>query len=66
MLPRINSQQRLELSYNRVLVGICADLDLSCLSVLDKPCPTAALDTGERGVKFGLEVGEGAVGGFDC
>lgn len=65
MLPSINPQQRLVLSYDRVLVRICADLDLSRLGVLDEPGPAAALDAGERGVEFGLEGGEGAVGGFD-
>lgn len=66
MLPSINTQQRRVLSYNGVLVRIGADLDLAGLVVLNQPGPAAALDAGERGVKFGLEVGEGAVGGFDC
>jgi len=66
MLPRINAQQRCVFSNNRVLVGICADLDLTSLVVLDEPGPAAALDTGECGVEFGLEVRKGAVGGFNC
>jgi hypothetical protein len=66
MLPSIDAQQRCVLSYDRVLVGIRADLDLAGFVVLNEPGPTAALDAGECSVEFGLEVGEGAVGGFDC
>jgi hypothetical protein len=55
MLPSINTQQRRELAYNEVLIGICADQDLSRLVVLDQPGPAAALDTGERSIKLGLK-----------
>jgi hypothetical protein len=66
MLPHINTQQRHELAYNRVLDGICADQALAGLVVLGEPGPAAALDTGQRGVELGLEGGEVFVGGFDC
>jgi hypothetical protein len=66
MLPSINTQEWCELSNHWVLVGICSDKHLSCLVVFYKPCPTTALDSCKRGIEFGLEIGEGAVGGFDC
>lgn len=65
MLPSIDTQQRCVLSYNWVLVGICADLDLTSLVVLDEPCPSTALDTCEGSVEFGLEGREIAVAGLD-
>lgn len=66
MLPSINTQQRCEFANDGILVGICADEDLTGLVVLDKPCPATALDTCQCGVEFGLEGGEVAVAGFDC
>ncbi len=65
MLPSINTEQWSVLSNNRVLVGICADLDLACLGVLHEPCPAASLDTGKSSIEFGLERGEVAVAGFN-
>jgi hypothetical protein len=65
MLPRIDAQQRRELTHDRVLIGICADQDLTGLVVFDEPGPSAALDTGKRGVELGLEGGEVLVGGFN-
>lgn len=46
MLPSINTQQWCELSNDRVLVGICANSNLTSLIVLYQPSPTTALDTG--------------------
>ena len=66
MLPSINTQQRRILAHNRILIRICSNLNLSCLVILDQPCPATTLDTGESGVEFGLERGEIAVRGFDC
>ena len=60
MLPRINAQQRPELSHNRVLVRVGLDADGAGLGVLDQPRPAGALDAGEGGVHFGLEVVERA------
>ena len=65
MFPSIHAQQRRELPHHRVLIGICADLNLTRLIVLHKPCPATALDTGQRSVEFSFEGGEIAVGGFD-
>jgi len=65
VLPSINTQQWCVLSNNRVLVGICADLNLSSLVVLDEPCPSTTLDTCKGCVELGLEGGEIAVAGFD-
>lgn len=39
MFPSINTQKWLELSHDRVLVGIGLDRDPSRLSVLDQPGP---------------------------
>lgn len=66
MLPSINTQQRRVLSNNWVLVGICADLDLASLVVLDEPRPSTALNTSKGGVEFSLKGGEIAVAGLDC
>ena len=66
MLPSINTQQWSILAHDGILVGICANLDLSRLVVLDQPCPPAALNAREGRVEFSLEGSEIAVGGFDC
>jgi len=65
MLPSINTQQRGVFSNNRVLIGICADLNLASLVVLDEPRPSTALDTCQCGVELCLEGREIAVAGFD-
>ena len=65
MLPSIDTQQRRELAYDRVLVGICTDQDLTSFVVFDEPGPAAALDTCESGVELCFEGGEIAVAGFD-
>jgi hypothetical protein len=65
MLPSINTQQWGELAYNRILVCICADQDLTRFVVFDEPGPAAALDTGERGIEFALEGGEVFVAGLN-
>ena len=66
MLPRVNTQKWRVLAHNRVLVGVRPDLDLARLAVLDKPRPSAPLDTCQRGVELGLEGCEVAVGCLDC
>jgi hypothetical protein len=65
MLPRINSQNRPELSHYRVLVRIRPNLDTSRLSVLDQPRPATALDARERRVELLLECVEAAVAVVD-
>lgn len=66
MLPSINTQQWCVLANNRILVGICANLDLSSLVILYEPCPSASLDTSEGGVELCLEGGEVAIGCLNC
>ena len=66
MLPRINTQKWCVLADHRILVGIRPDLDLAGLIVLDKPCPSAPLDTCQRGVELGLEGRKVAIGCLDC
>lgn len=44
MLPSVNAQQRLELSYHRVLICIRPHLQRSRLRILDQPSPPAALN----------------------
>lgn len=55
MLPRIDAQERRELAHHGVLVGIRPDQNLARLVVLDKPRPSAPLDTRQRCVELGLE-----------
>jgi hypothetical protein len=47
------------------LIGICADLNLASLVVLDEPRPSTALDTCQCRVELGFERGEIAVAGFN-
>ena len=56
MLPCINTQQGLVSSNHRVLIGKGLDGDVSCLSVLDQPSPTAALDSGQSSIELLLHV----------
>lgn len=56
MLPSINSQQWFKLANHRILVGICLDTNVSSLSVLDKPCPTTALNASQSSVEFLLHI----------
>ena len=65
MFPRVNTEQGSELPNDRVLVGICPDLDVARLCVLHQPCPATALDAGEGGVELLLERIEAAVAGVD-
>ena len=61
MLPRINPQQRPELSHHCILIRISLDPNGSGLRVLDQPRPARALDPSERGVEFLLQGVEAAV-----
>ena len=65
MLPSIHTQQRRILAHNRILISICANLNLASLVILNKPCPATALDTCQCGVELSFERGEIAVGGLD-
>lgn len=65
MLPSINTKQRNVSADNRILVGVCLDLNLTGLGVLDQPSPTRTLDTGEGGIELVLEAGEVSIEGFD-
>lgn len=65
MFPRIDTQQGLVPANDRVLVGIGLDGDVSCLSVLDQPGPTAALDSGESGVELLLQVFQASICALD-
>jgi hypothetical protein len=65
MLPRINAQQRPELSDHRILIRISLDADRARLRILHQPRPARTLDTGERGVEFFFQGVEVAVGGVD-
>jgi hypothetical protein len=65
MLPSIDSQNRSELSYHRVLVRIRPNLHASRLCILDQPRPTTALDACKRRVEFLLERVEAAVAVVD-
>jgi hypothetical protein len=65
MLPSINTQQRGVFSNNWVLIGICADLNLTSFVVLDEPRPSTALDTCQCRIELSLEGREIAVAGFD-
>lgn len=55
VLPSIHTQNWAELAHDRILVGICLDLDAARLCILDQPCPTATLDTRQRRVELLLE-----------
>ena len=65
MLPRINAQQRPELSHHRILVRVRLDPNRTGLRVLDQPRPAGALDAGQSGVELLLHGVEAAVGGVD-
>jgi hypothetical protein len=65
VLPRINTEDRTELSDNRVLVGIRPNLDSTRLRILDQPRPAAALNSRERSVELLLESVEAAVAVVD-
>jgi hypothetical protein len=65
LLPRINTQNRAELTNDRVLVGVRLDLHAAGLSVLHQPRPSAALDTRQRSVELLFEGVEAAVAVVD-
>ena len=65
MLPRINAQQRPELSHHRILIRVRLDPNSTGLRVLDQPRPAGALDAGQSGVELLLHGVEAAVGGVD-
>lgn len=66
MLPSIDAQQRRELSHNGVLIGICADQNLTRLVVLDEPSPAATLNTSERSIELRLEGGKVLIARLNC
>jgi hypothetical protein len=55
MLPRINTENRTELSNDRILVRIRPNLHATRLRILDQPRPPTSLDTRQRRVKLLLE-----------
>lgn len=60
VLPGINSQKRLQVSSDRVLVGAGDNAEGAGGLVLDEPSPPGALDTGESSVGLLLEGIKGA------
>lgn len=60
VLPRIDAEERLEVSGDGVLVGARDDAEGSRRLFLDEPGPAGALDAGKSRVGLLLEVGEGA------
>jgi hypothetical protein len=65
VLPRINTEDGLELANNGILVCVCPDLDGTSLCVLNQPRPAGTLDACECGVELLLELVETAVGIVD-
>lgn len=59
MLPGVDSQKRLQVAGDGVLVGASDEAEVSGRLVLDEPGPAGALDAGEGGVGLLLEVVEG-------
>jgi hypothetical protein len=56
MFPSIDTQQRLILANNRILVSVCADANLARLRVLDKPGPSTALNARQRSIELLLHL----------
>ena len=56
MLPSVNAQQRLELSYHWVLICIRPHLQCSRLRILDQPSPPAALNSCQLRIHNLLQV----------
>jgi hypothetical protein len=65
MLPSINAQDWGVLSNNWVLVCIGLDFNCASLVVLNKPCPSAALNACKSTVELRLELAKGSVRGLD-
>jgi hypothetical protein len=65
MFPSIDTQQRLVLANNRILVSVRADANLACLRILNKPCPATALDPRQRSIELLLHLIETAVCAVD-
>lgn len=61
MLPSINTEERLELAHDGILVGICFDANLTSLSVLDEPGPATTLDPCQCSVELLLHFVQVAV-----
>ena len=61
VFPRVNTQERLVLPNDRVLVGVWLNANLAGLGVLHKPYPAAALDAGKSGIELLLELVQTAV-----
>lgn len=59
VLPGVDSQKRLQVAGDGVLVGASDEAEVSGRLVLDEPGPAGALDAGEGGVGLLLEVVEG-------
>jgi hypothetical protein len=60
VLPGVDSQKRLQVAGDGVLVGASDEAEVSGRLVLDEPGPARALDAGEGSVGLLLEVVEGA------
>lgn len=60
VLPGVDSQQRLQVAGDGVLVGTGDEAEVSGRLVFDEPGPARALDAGEGGVGLLLEVVKGA------
>lgn len=65
VLPGVNAEDRAELADHGVLVGVGLDANVAGLHVLHQPCPAGALDAGQSGVEFALQLIERAVGVVD-
>lgn len=59
VLPGVNSQKRLQVAGDGVLVGTSDETEVSGRLVLDEPGPARALNAGEGGVGLLLEVLKG-------
>lgn len=60
MLPGVDSQKRLQVAGDGVLVGTSDETEVSGRLILDKPGPARALDAGESSVGLLLEALERA------
>ena len=65
MLPSINTQNRLELPNNWVLIRVVPNLHTSSLRILHQPRPTTSLDTRKRRVELLLERVQAAIAIID-
>jgi hypothetical protein len=61
VFPSINSQQRLELTHNRILVSICLDTNVSRSGILDQPSPSTSLNACQRRVELLLELVQASI-----